>query len=96
MPFDDEAKNLAIIGFDIVQLFHAFENAVIEDFQGFDKDDLVEQHQRFDLWAINIGLHQRGHASLDYRFRDASNIYQYCLNLLEDLRETLGTRTYHL
>lgn len=94
MSFGDEARSLAIVGDDIVRLFFTLENAAIRNFQGVDKDDLIEQQQRFHLWAVNIGLHQRGHASLDYRFRDAPNIHQYCLTLLEDLLKTLDTCKY--
>jgi hypothetical protein len=97
MPFDGVAGGagtLAAVGFDIVQLFNDLESATIKDYQGIERDDLVEQQQRFDLWATNIGLHQRGHASLDYRFRDASTIYQYCQTLLEDLVKTLEICTY--
>lgn len=88
------AKTLAAIGFDVVQLFNALESAKTKNYQGLERDDLVEQLQRFDLWATNIGLHQRGHASLDYRFRDASAIYQYCQTLLEDLVRTLEICMY--
>ena len=45
--------------------------------------------QRFDLWSRNLGLYQRGHASLDYRFRDAPTTYSFGKRLLYDLEETL-------
>ena len=85
----EDTKSLAAIGFDIVRLFDSLWSSPIGDCKGHDRDDLAEQQQRFDLWATNIGLHQRGHASLDYRFRDASEINQYCRNLLEDLAKAL-------
>lgn len=98
MSFDDtagSAKTLAAVGFDIIRLFNAFESATIKDYQGLEADNFVEQQQRFELWANNIGLHQRGHASLDYRLRDAPAIHQYCQTLLEDLAKTLETCKHH-
>lgn len=89
-----ERKTLFSIGFNIDQLFDTLENATIADYQGLERDDLIEQQQRFDLWAINIGLRQRGHASLDYRFRDALDFHQYCQTLLEGLQKALETCKY--
>ena len=83
------AKTLAAVGFDAVRLFRSLENVAIADYKGLDEDRLIQQQQRFDLWATNIGLHQQGHASLDYRFRDAPDIYHFCRTLLEDLVEAL-------
>lgn len=94
MSNDNEPKTLLSIGLEIDQQFNALENAIIKDYQGLEKDDLIEQQQRFDLWAINIGLRQKGHASLDYRFRDALDFHQYCQTLLEGLRKTLETCTH--
>jgi hypothetical protein len=44
---------------------------------------------RFRIWASNIGAHQRGQSSLDYRLRDASHIRNQILNLLKDLQATI-------
>lgn len=41
---------------------------------------------RLRVWAGNIGAHQSGQASLDYRLRDASHIKGQITNLLEDLQ----------
>lgn len=90
----ENAKTLAAVGFNIVQLFNTIESSTIEDYKGIDVDEIIEQQQRFDLWATNIGLHQKGHASLDYRFRDASTIHLYCQIMLEDLAKTLETCEY--
>ena len=91
MSSSNESKTLLSIGLDIDLLFDALERTTIRDYQGLEKDDLIEQQQRFDLWAINIGLRQRGHASLDYRFRDALDFHQYCQTLLEGLQKALET-----
>jgi hypothetical protein len=44
---------------------------------------------RLRVWAANIGAHQSGQASLDYRLRDASHIKTQAVRLLERLRRTL-------
>lgn len=40
---------------------------------------------RLRIWAANIGAHQTGQSSLDYRLRDASHISKQILSLLGDL-----------
>ncbi|KAF5590632.1 zinc finger transcription factor ace1 [Fusarium pseudoanthophilum] len=44
---------------------------------------------RFKVWSGNIGAHKKGRSSLDHRLRDASNIRNQVVELLEDLRESL-------
>ena len=44
---------------------------------------------RFRVWAANIGAHQTGQASLDFRLRDASHIKNQIIRLLEDLDRTV-------
>ncbi|KAG7005773.1 hypothetical protein G7Y79_00018g045800 [Physcia stellaris] len=44
---------------------------------------------RFKIWATNIGAHQIGPSSLDFRLRDASHIRDEVLTLIEDLQRTL-------
>ena len=44
---------------------------------------------RLRVWTANIGAHQTGQSSLDYRLRDASHIRLHIVKLLEDLHETL-------
>lgn len=50
---------------------------------------LVNESQRFSLWAKNLGLYNLGHSSLDYRFRDAPAVYQYTCHLLLDLEKSI-------
>ncbi|KAL8749917.1 MAG: hypothetical protein Q9184_006617, partial [Pyrenodesmia sp. 2 TL-2023] len=45
--------------------------------------------QRFDLWAINLGLYTFGHSSLEYRLGDAPLIYSYAVQALADLQRYL-------
>jgi ankyrin repeat protein len=71
--------SLAAIGTRVEKRMRA-----LERFDGVD-----DQVQRFQLWAINLGLTQHGHASLDYRFRDAPLIFNFALGLLTSLDEVL-------
>ena len=48
---------------------------------------------RLRVWAANIGAHQTGQSSLDFRLRDASHIKDQVLSLLADLLEVVGGLT---
>ncbi|KAH7207182.1 hypothetical protein DER44DRAFT_840640 [Fusarium oxysporum] len=50
---------------------------------------LQNELSRFKVWSGNIGAHKKGRSSLDHRLRDASNIQDQVVELLEDLRESL-------
>ena len=45
---------------------------------------------RLRVWAANIGAHQTGQSSLDFRLRDASHISKQVTNLLGDLDQSLN------
>ncbi|CAF9904963.1 MAG: hypothetical protein HETSPECPRED_004835 [Heterodermia speciosa] len=53
-----------------------------------------DQLGRLRVWTANIGAHQTGPSSLDYRLRDASHIRQLLVKLLEDLSQTLKDVQY--
>ena len=71
--------------------------SLIEDLRGsvFAHEDAnidalwEDQLGRLRVWTANIGAHQTGQSSLDYRLRDASHIRQLIVKLLEDLSRTL-------
>ncbi|KAI1151729.1 hypothetical protein F4825DRAFT_421936 [Nemania diffusa] len=46
---------------------------------------LTSEAERFQLWAHSLGLHQEGHASLDYRVRDAVILKERLAELLQQL-----------
>ncbi|KAF5685235.1 zinc finger transcription factor ace1 [Fusarium circinatum] len=50
---------------------------------------LQNERSRLKVWSGNIGAHKKGRSSLDHRLRDASNIRDQVLELLEDLSESL-------
>ncbi len=60
-------------------------------YSGSIREILIDQKQRFRLWADNIGLCSYGHQSLDYRCRDAPKVYEYARQLLRDLEGTLDS-----
>ena len=45
---------------------------------------------RLRVWAANIGAHQTGQSSLEFRLRDASHISRQIMKLLRDLDQTLS------
>ena len=49
--------------------------------------------QRFQLWAINLGLYRQDHSSLDYRLRDNEIVRSFTRELLTSLVEALGAST---
>ncbi|KAH7126101.1 hypothetical protein EDB81DRAFT_663785 [Dactylonectria macrodidyma] len=57
----------------------------------------VEAEQsRLKVWSANIGAHKKGSSSLDHRLRDASNIRNQVVKLLQDLAELLSDAKSHL
>ncbi|KAI0435596.1 hypothetical protein F4803DRAFT_545018 [Xylaria telfairii] len=50
---------------------------------------LGTEAQRFKLWAHSLGLHQLGHASLDYWVRDATVVKDRLADFLADMLESL-------
>src|SRR5271156_5178006 len=46
----------------------------------------LDELGRLRVWAANIGAHQIGQSSLDYRLRDASHIKDQIIRLLERLQ----------
>lgn len=45
---------------------------------------------RLRVWAANIGAHQTGQSSLEFRLRDASHISKQITNLLQELDQSLN------
>jgi len=49
---------------------------------------LENEVTRFKMWAGNLGAHQAGRASLDYRLREASHLQEQVVYLLRDVSES--------
>ncbi|KAF4966733.1 hypothetical protein FSARC_5598 [Fusarium sarcochroum] len=60
-----------------------------ENTDGPSKSQVSSAHQRFLLWGRSLGLNQIGHASLDYRVRDATVVKDSLTNVLRELDEHL-------
>jgi hypothetical protein len=56
------------------------------------KRQVSAEEERFGLWARSLGLYQAGHASLDYRVRDASVIRATLADLLTEMKDHLENR----
>ncbi|ORY10272.1 hypothetical protein BCR34DRAFT_441471, partial [Clohesyomyces aquaticus] len=50
---------------------------------------LAAEDDRFELWAVNLGLFAPGHASLDYRVREADNVKSMLYRCLTSLNSSL-------
>ncbi|KAI4120029.1 MAG: hypothetical protein LQ338_007209, partial [Usnochroma carphineum] len=71
--------------------FRAFEERLAA-LQGCSKAPLSkwnDEKGRLRVWAANIGAHQTGQSSLDFRLRDAPHIHRKILQLIDDLIETI-------
>ncbi|KAK3685899.1 hypothetical protein B0T22DRAFT_482821 [Podospora appendiculata] len=53
-------------------------------------ENIKDELGRFRVWIANIGAHQSGRSSLDYRLRDASNIKTQVVKLLQNLTDSLN------
>lgn len=63
-----------------------------EGLPGFSLAAWKHEADRFELWANNLGLHHRGHSSLDYRLREATALQDIIGGLLDDLKTNLEER----
>ena len=50
---------------------------------------ILDEFGRFRVWAGNAGAQETGRASLDYRLREASHIYDELIKLLGELDRNL-------
>ncbi len=71
------------------RLYKALESAKGDSRSQISLACVTDQHGRFNVWAGNIGAHQHGQSSLDYRLRDASQMKEEFTKILGYLSETL-------
>lgn len=57
---------------------------------------LEDQYGRFNIWATNIGVFAAQHASMDYRLREAAEIKDLVVRLLETLLGHINQRELFL
>src|SRR2546423_14990641 len=84
------AKSISSLLVDCLSLFNALvarEDLIARDAE-VPASLWMDELGRLRVWAANIGVHQTGQSSLDYRLRDASHIRDQTIRLLERLRQT--------
>ena len=83
-----------LISAELIQCLKLFKNIKEKiDEPGYSHGDVLssstwtDELGRVRIWAANIGAHQTGQSSLDFRLRHASHINDQILSLLTDLLE---------
>jgi hypothetical protein len=90
-----DSQSLAVLGkeiqtaFDLVLKYHDKYGLKLP---GFLPASWEHELERFELWANNLGLHHRGHSSLDYRLREVEALKNIIYGLLQDMKTTLDER----
>ncbi|CEJ62662.1 hypothetical protein PMG11_11156 [Penicillium brasilianum] len=73
-----KTKTLADIGLETMRLFNQVNSidqlAANPRHRAWPKAQFAAEADRFELWAVNLGLFVSGHGSLDYRVREAESI----------------------
>ncbi|KAL3460890.1 hypothetical protein BJX64DRAFT_289828 [Aspergillus heterothallicus] len=88
-----QRQALGAVGKDVLDEFSALSSGITEEYRA----KVVNEMQRFEIWASSLGLYHTGHSSLDYRFRDSPPLFHYAQRLLHDLEETIKIRkSWHL
>ena len=79
---------ICIASFD--KLCATLESADLSHGQKVACSSILDEYGRFNVWAGNIGAHQVGRVSLDFRLREAGHIKDQVIKLLQYLSEALG------
>ena len=84
--------SIAVSFVSVIRLY----NNLLSRLEVIDRDDTIILNRKFGdelgrlrLWAANIGAHQGGASSLEYRLRDASHIKTQILDLLHELQDAI-------
>lgn len=82
---------LADLGLEVLRLFKRVQDM---DSDKISKDwpaaSFAAETERFELWAVNLGLFVAGHGSLDYRVREADRLAQTIRRFLQELMDSLA------
>ena len=85
------SASLADLGFETLKLFQQ-----VLDFKSDEVSpdwpaaSFASEAERFELWAVNLGLFVVGHGSLDYRVREADRLAQTIRRFMQELVDTLA------
>ena len=82
---------LADLGLEARRLFQRVQAEDInETSQDWHLASFTVEAERFELWAVNLGLFVGGHGSLDYRVREAERLAQTIRRFLQELIDSLA------
>jgi hypothetical protein len=85
--------DLANAGLEVTKLFRDVKQVerVVGDatHEEWPKALFAAEADRFELWAVNMGLFVSGHGSLDYRIREAETLGLTLLTFISDLGTSL-------
>lgn len=86
-------ESLADVGLVTVQRFKLLEEEqrepVTSQIQEWPANLFRAQFDRFELWAVNLGLFVMGHGSLDYRIRDSESMRESIYKMIQNLNRSL-------
>ena len=83
--------SLADLGFEALSLFQRVQTVDSDNTsQDWPAASFTAEAERFELWAVNLGLFVVGHGSLDYRVREAHRLAQTIRRFLQELMESLA------
>ena len=85
------SASLADLGFEALSLFQRVQTVERDKtFQDWPAASFAAEAERFELWAVNLGLFVIGHGSLDYRVREADRLAQTIRRFLQELMDSLA------
>lgn len=58
-----------------------------------DLSDLADEFEQYRVWARDLGVFASDNSSLEYRLREAPEVRENILSLLQDLKEDLSEST---
>jgi hypothetical protein len=86
-----ESAPLADVGFEALSLFQRVQNVDSDKTpEEWPAASFATEAERFELWAVNLGLFVVGHGSLDYRVREADRLAQTIRRFLQELIDSLA------
>lgn len=85
------SASLADLGFEALSLFQRVQNMDSDKTsQDWLAASFTTEAERFEPWAVNLGLFVVGHGSLDYRVREADRLAQTIRRFLQELMDSLA------
>jgi hypothetical protein len=85
------SASLADLGFEALSLFQRVQTMDSDKTsQDWPAASFTAEAERFELWAINLGLFVVGHGSLDYRVREADRLARTTRRFLQELIDSLA------